>query len=68
MGLRYIYYSRLWLEGIQLQPETNNKQMFLLDCVLLTSTPTPTLNLPFTAGVANPVPGDLPSCRVQLQT
>ncbi len=43
----YMLYSWLWIEGIHLVPETNNKYiLYLLDCVLLRYTPTPTLNLP----------------------
>ncbi len=47
MHSNYVLYPLLWIEGIHLVPVTNNKYFFyLLDCVLLTSTPTPTLNLP----------------------
>ncbi len=40
-------YSWLWLKGIQLRSETTiHKYFYLVDCVLLKTTPTPTPNLP----------------------
>ncbi len=41
----YVMQTRLWPEGIQLRPEMQ-LIFYLLNCVLLTSTPTPTLNFP----------------------
>ncbi len=42
----YMLYSQLWIDGIQLLETNDTFFFYLLDCVLLTSTPTPTLNLP----------------------
>ncbi len=40
--------------------------VYLLDCVLLTYTPTPTLNLPLTTEFLNPGPGHPPTHFVYL--
>ncbi len=41
----FFSFIRLWLEGIQLQPEANNKYTFLPITLCFINTHTPTLNL-----------------------